>query len=259
MQILVPVGEDLRAFSSTRMRTESPAEPLQLSFLSPLPGAIAGTTESVHEDDPEYINAMRRLRRRRVRCVTKSDVENATGARDERAPLRTGTGEFLPPLYTRDESGADEALKAADAATIINSADSLLAYRFRRGVKILADPYLLLRFLRIRLVSQRQPVFAAFLLDRKQRLIHFSEIARGTDDRVVVYPREVVRDVLAHGAEQVLCVRSDPIGDHAATAYDVEDARRVKRALDLLEIPLLDYVIVGEGVTSLRQRGVLLG
>jgi DNA repair protein RadC len=55
------------------------------------------------------------------------------------------------------------------------------------------------------------------------------------------------------------CVRSDAIGDHAATAYDAEDARRVKRALDLLGIPRLDYVIVGEGVTSLRQRGVILG
>jgi DNA repair protein RadC len=54
-------------------------------------------------------------------------------------------------------------------------------------------------------------------------------------------------------------IRSDPVGDHAPTAYDVEDARRVKRALDLLEIPLVDYVIAGEGVTSLRQRGVILG
>ena len=46
------------------------------------------------------------------------------------------------------------------------------------------------------------------------------------------------------GAEQILCVRSDPIGDHQPTAYDIEDARRVKRALDLLVIPL-GYVIVG--------------
>jgi DNA repair protein RadC len=258
MQILVPAGADARAnFTAPARAASPPPEPYQLSFLSPLPGATAGTTESIHEDDPEYIESMRRLRRRRVRCITKSDVERATGTRDERAPLRTSTGEFLPPLYTREEGFAGEALTPADAATIINSADSLLAYRFRHGVKILRDPYLLLRFLRVRLVSQRQPVFAAFLLDRKQRLIHFSEIARGTNDRVVVYPREVVRDVLAHGAEQVLCVRSDSLGDHAATAYDIEGARRVKRALGLLEIPLLDYVIVGEGVTSLRQRGVI--
>jgi DNA repair protein RadC len=107
-------------------------------------------------------------------------------------------------------------------------------------VKILRDPYLLLRFLRIRLVSQRQPVFAAFFLDRKQRLIRFSEIARGENDRVAVHPKEVVRDALTCGAEQLLGVRSDPIGDHEPTACDFEDARRVKRAMDLLAIPLLD-------------------
>ncbi len=143
MQILVPAGKDARASIETQTRAElPPPEPFQLSFLSPLPSATAGVTESVHEDDPEYIDTMRRLRRRRVRCVTKSEVEKATSGPDERAPLRTSTGEFLPPLYTRDESGAGEALKPADAATIITSADSLLAYRFRRGVKILAEPYL---------------------------------------------------------------------------------------------------------------------
>jgi DNA repair protein RadC len=71
------------------------------------------------------------------------------------------------------------------------------------------------------------------------------------------YPREGVREALACGAEQILCVRSDPAGDHQPRAYDAEDARRVKRALDLLVIPLLDYVIFGESVTSLRQRGVI--
>jgi hypothetical protein len=55
-------------------------------------------------------------------------------------------------------------------------------------VKIYQDPYLLLRFLRIGLVRQSTPVFAAFFLDRKQR-----------------------------HAEQVLCARSDPLGDHQPT------------------------------------------
>ena len=71
----------------------------------------------------------------------------------------------------------------------INSAEALPACRFRRGVKILLDPYLLLRFLRIRPVSQRLLVFAAFFLDRKQRLIRFSEIACGENDRVAVHRR----------------------------------------------------------------------
>jgi DNA repair protein RadC len=97
-------------------------------------------------------------------------------------------------------------------------------------------------------------VFAALYLDRKQRLIQFVELARGENDRVVVHPKEVVRDALSWHAEQVLCVRSDPLGDHQPTTHDVEDARRVKRALDLLGIPLMDYVIVGQAITSLVHR-----
>ncbi len=49
-------------------------------------------------------------------------------------------------------------------------------------------------------------------------------------------------------------MRSDPRGDHDPTSHDFEDARRVKHALDLLVIPLLDYVIVGRSVMSLLQK-----
>ena len=258
MEIPVPTGPDAHACITSRLNDNAPSsEPYQLSFLSPLPGAVAGGAENVYENDPDYIDCTRRLRRRRCRSITPADVERTEGKNDTRALLRKHTGEFLPPLYACHHTSDGDAMQPADAATIVDSADALLAYRFRRGVKILRDPYLLLRFLRIRLVSQRQPVFAAFFMDRKQRLIRFAELARGENDRVVVHPKEIVRDALGCGAEQILCVRSDPIGDHQPTAYDVEDARRVKRALDLLGIPLVDYVIVGESVTSLLQRRVI--
>jgi DNA repair protein RadC len=48
-----------------------------------------------------------------------------------------------------------------------------------------------------------------------------------------------------------------PARRSSAYAYDIEDARRVKRALDLLYIPLVDYVIVGESITSLVHRRVI--
>jgi DNA repair protein RadC len=92
---------------------------------------------------------------------------------------------------------------------------------------------------------------------RARRLFRFVEMARGMGDRVDVRLKEVVRDALQWHAEQVLCARSDPLGDHQPTVHDVEDARRVKRALDLLEMPLLDYVIVGESITSLVHRRVI--
>ncbi|MEJ1964205.1 MAG: JAB domain-containing protein [Gammaproteobacteria bacterium] len=156
-----------------------------------------------------------------------------------------------------DVLGQSNSYEPADADTIINSAEAILSYRCRQGVKILRDPHLLFRFLRMRLGSQPQPVFAVFFLDRKQRLIRFSELARGENDQVRVHPKEVVRDALACGCEQILCVRSDPRGDPVPTPQDVDDAKRVNRALELLAIPLLDYLIVGRSISSLRRRGVL--
>ena len=179
--------------------------------------------------------------------------------------LRKPSGEFIAPLYARGlvvNTGGDvvsqsEAYEPANPDTIIASAEALLSHRLRHGVRILRDPYLLLRFLRIRLVSQPMPVFAAFFLDRKQRLIRFAELAHRSGDQVDVFPKEVVRDTLECGAEQVLCVRSDPRGDHQPTSKDCTDARRVKYALSLIEVPLVDYIIVGESVTSLVHRRVI--
>jgi DNA repair protein RadC len=80
----------------------------------------------------------------------------------------------------------------------------------------------------------------------------------GQNASVPIHPKEVVREAIACNAEQILCVRSDPQGDHQPTSVDVEDARRVMRAMKLLQVAVLDYVIVGTSVTSLRARGALL-
>lgn len=257
-------GDCAWVVGTTPRHAGSPA-PYQLSFLSPIAGATAGPEEeSLYEDDPEHVHDMRQLRRRRrCRSLKASDVEQV--ADGGRALLRKPNGEFIAPLFTRAlviDAGRDvvsqsDAYALADPETIIASAEALLAHRMRHGVKILRDPYLLLRFLRMRLVTQPMPVFAAFFLDAKQRLIRFAELMYGSGDRVHVYAKEVVRDTLAFGADQVLCVRSDPRGDHQPTPQDVEDARRVKRALELIDVPLVDYVIVGESVTSLVHRRVI--
>jgi DNA repair protein RadC len=260
MQTLLPDGADSCACVTALQRGDAmplPA-PQQLSFLSPIANATAGEPDCPYADDPDYLDHVRYFRMRRARSLKPCDVPKTERTTDTRALLRTPTGGYLPPLFARVESNeGTPAIVPADAATILDSADALLEWRFRRGVTIFKDPYLLSRFLRIRLVRQPQPVFAAFFLDRKQRLIHFSEIARGEDDRVKVHPKELIRDALAWHAEQVLCVRSDPLGDHQPTIADIEDARHVKRALDLVGLPLMDYVIVGESITSLVHRRVI--
>jgi DNA repair protein RadC len=232
--------------------------PEQLSFLSPIANATPGDPVNPYEGDPEYDYYEQRYRKRRAKSLQPRDVPKAEDGGDTRTILRSPTGGYLPPLFARIESddGTSD-LVPADAPTILDSAEAILGWRVRPGVRIFQAPQLMLRFLRMRLVRQPQPVFAVFYLDRKQRLLRFVEMARGEGDRVDVHAKEVVRDALWWHAEQVLCVRSDPLGDHQPTVHDVNDARRVKRALDLLEMPLLDYVIVGESITSLVQRRVI--
>ena len=260
MQTLLPDGADSCACVTALQRGDATPRPVpqQLSFLSPIANAAPGEPDACYDDDPYYTHHTRRFRKRRAKSLKPSDVPKTDGRPDTRALLRTSTGGYLPPLFARIESSDGTSnVVPADVATILDSADALLEWRFRRGVKIYQDPYLLLRFLRIRLVRQARPVFAAFFLDRKQRLIRFEEIAHGENDQVKVIPKELIRDALWWHAEQVLCVRSDPLGDHQPTAHDIEDARRVKRALDLLYIPLVDYIIVGESITSLVHRRVI--
>lgn len=216
-------------------------DPSQLSFLSPQPCVDV----DVRCEPPK--------RRSPPRILREADVIYAPDTNVSRDPLRTPAGAYLPMLYTNESAE----LRIADPNTIIESAEALLAARFRRGARILKDPNLLLRFLKLRLVSQPRVVFAVFYLDRKQRLIRFDEIFHGTIDYVVVYPREVIRDTLACDAEQILCVRSDPTGNSEPTALDVEAARRLQQLLEWMDIPLIDYVIAGESITSFRQRRII--
>jgi DNA repair protein RadC len=218
-------------------------------------------------DKPNNIPAARkRTRRRTYRKITAADIAPFESNASSRALLRSAAGAILPALYTRtptlnregDITNQGETFLPADASTIIESATALLAHQLRRGAKILRDPSLLLRFLQLRLVSQPRPVFAVFFLDRHRRLIRFAEIFHGQDSEISMHPREVVREALGCNAEQLLCVRSDPQGDHQPTLTDVENARRLMRAMSLLQLPILDYVVVGKSVTSLRASGHLL-
>ena len=98
------VERDCICVSALACKEPPPLEPYQLSFLSPLPQATTGGLSKSREEDPDYLHVMRRLRPRRVRCLTKADVEKSSSNEDERAPLRTSTGEVLPVLYVREET-----------------------------------------------------------------------------------------------------------------------------------------------------------
>jgi DNA repair protein RadC len=96
------------------------------------------------------------------------------------------------------------------------------------------------------------------LLDNRHRVLRFDELFRGTIDGTAVYPREVVKEALAINAAAVILAHNHPSGVAEPSQADERITRRLKSALELVDIRLLDHLIIGDGrATSLASRGIL--
>lgn len=113
-------------------------------------------------------------------------------------------------------------------------------------------------FLLARLRDRPHEVFCCLYLDNRHRVIRFEELFRGTIDGTSVYPREVVKQALAANAAAVILAHNHPSGVAEPSQADERITRRVKSALELVDIRLLDHLVVGDGTTtSLATRGLL--
>lgn len=120
------------------------------------------------------------------------------------------------------------------------------------------SPALTRRFLQARLRAYHHEVFACLFLDNQNRLIRFEELFTGTIDGASVYPREVVKRVLALNAAAVIFAHNHPSGVAEPSQADHSITLRLQAALDLVDVRVLDHFIVGDGeVVSMAERGLM--
>ena len=101
-------------------------------------------------------------------------------------------------------------------------------------------------------------LFCCLYLDNRHRVLRFDEMFRGTIDGTSVYPREVVKEALATNAAAVILAHNHPSGVAEPSQADERITRRLKSALELVDIRLLDHLIIGDGCsTSMASRGLL--
>jgi len=109
-----------------------------------------------------------------------------------------------------------------------------------------------------RLRDRPYEVFACVFLDNRHRMLHYGELFRGTIDGAAVYPREVVREALERGAAAVILAHNHPSGIAEPSAADQSITRRLREALSLVDIRVLDHIVVGDGETvSFAERGLI--
>ena len=127
-----------------------------------------------------------------------------------------------------------------------------------RSGSALAAPSELRSYVLAELRDKPYEVFCCAHLDVHHRLIAFQELFRGTTDGASIYPKEVVREVIAHNAFAVILAHNHPSGSAEPSQADKLVTVRLRDALRLIEVNVLDHLVVGETrCVSFADRGLL--
>lgn len=187
-------------------------------------------------------------------------LENINRAHERSAKLLVHFGS-LRALLTAEHSAARAAGLTERQYARLHAAVELARRHYQQLMMVgpaLANPRATREFLRMRLRDLPHEVFAIVYLDNRHRVIAFEELFRGTIDGSSVYPREVVKHALAKNAAAVILTHNHPSGVAEPSQADELITRRLKEALALVDIRVLDHVIVADAVSeSMAERGLL--
>jgi len=191
--------------------------------------------------------------------------------------LRTGiTGKTAVDLAREllDEFGSLQALLNADQTLFcrgkgLGSAkyaqlQAVLEMARRHFVEVLkrgnalTSPEATRAYLSAQLRGYSYEVFACLFLDNQHRIIQLEELFRGTIDGASVYPREVAKRALFHNAAAVIFAHNHPSGINEPSQADKNITDKLKQALMLFDIRVLDHFIIGDGLPySFAEHGLL--
>jgi DNA repair protein RadC len=179
-------------------------------------------------------------------------VATARGLLAAHGPLRRLLERSPQSMATLPGLGPARACRLAAALEL---GQRVLAAELERG-EALTDPPSAGRLFAQRLRAADHEVFAVMFLDTRHRMLAFEEMFHGTLDGAEVHPRDVARRALAHNAAAVLVGHNHPSGNPEPSAADRAVTARLKQALALVDVRLLDHFVIGDGPpVSMATRG----
>jgi DNA repair protein RadC len=101
-------------------------------------------------------------------------------------------------------------------------------------------------FLRLLIGASGKENFATLFLDKNKKLISYDIVSTGTIDRTAVYPREIAELALKRKAAFVIIAHNHPTGSLIPSQEDITVTERIAKALETLDILLLDHIIVSD-------------
>ena len=140
---------------------------------------------------------------------------------------------------------------------IIEKALAILYAQIVDG-EILTSSQCVKDYCKLRIATRQHEVFACLFLTNQHHLITFEELFFGTIDGSAVYPREVVKKVLAHNAAAVIFCHNHPSGIAEPSMADKKITDRLQKACSAVDVRVLDHIVVTCGAcVSFAERGLL--
>ncbi|NIB44067.1 DNA repair protein RadC [Pseudomaricurvus alkylphenolicus] len=148
-------------------------------------------------------------------------------------------------------------LNDSEQQTVIDLAFDVLKARHRPG-QPLTCPQQTRNFLRLLLADRKVEIFGCLYLDTQHRVIDTVELFQGTIDGASVYPRVVAQQALEANAAAILLFHNHPSQVAEPSRADERITQRLQKALELIDIRVLDHFVIGANDTvSFAERGLL--
>jgi DNA repair protein RadC len=120
------------------------------------------------------------------------------------------------------------------------------------------SPHAVKSFLMVRASKMEREIFSVLYLDVKHRILKVEDMSLGTLTHCSVYPREIVKAVLRENAAGVIITHNHPSGDVKPSESDVLLTERLKKVLEMIDVPIVDHLIVaGADAYSFAEHGML--
>ena len=147
--------------------------------------------------------------------------------------------------------------KYAQLQAVLEMARRHFAEILQRG-SALTSPEITRAYLSAQLRGYSYEVFACLFLDNQHRVIALEELFRGTIDGASVYPREVAKRALFHHSAAVIFAHNHPSGINEPSQADRHITDKLRQALGLFDIRVLDHFIIGDGDPySFAEHGLI--
>ena len=147
--------------------------------------------------------------------------------------------------------------KRAELLAVMEMARRALAQPMR-SADVFDTPGRVKDYLALHLAGREREVFVVMFLNTQHHMLALEEMFQGTLMSTSVYPREVVRRALALNAAAVVLAHNHPSGVAEPSRADESLTLQLVRALQLVDVRVLDHVVVGQGqVVSMSERGMM--